>query len=414
MKKNILKSVLAILILCITFSRFTGAPAIPVFAQSSEPKSVFMNFGDNSQTGINFSWNTASKIKTGVVEYCQEDLFHGFTGANVLRVTAHSYEAKNDKDTRTIHKAELTNLKPGMEYVYRVGNGTDSFSPQSSFKTAGGDLKSFTFISLTDTQGESAKDYLKYKNILDKALEKFPETSFLIHTGDMVDNGDRISQWDLFSGAAKAELMKLPIAPSVGNHEAFNKNNTNANTKNFVNTFNPTIAKDTGAPSGTVYSFDYGNAHIAVMNTQCGSKNLKKQAEWLKKDMTKSGKLWKIVALHRGPYGATYDTTDIRRVWTPVFDEVGVDLVFQGHDHNYVRSYPMKNKVRVKDGEGTVYMIGNTGGVKFYPLKSRSWQAVNLQPKTQMYIAVTIENSIMTVGAYDVKNTLCDSLVIKK
>lgn len=414
MKKSLYKSTLVITALCIVLAILAGVPAVPVKAQSSEPKSVFMNFGKDAENSINFTWNTSVKVKTGVVEYCPKEIFNGFSRANIHKVTALNYEAKNDKDSRTIHKAELNKLKPGTEYVYRVGNGTDSFSQQGSFKTAGKNQDKFTFINLTDTQGCSSKEYAKFKNILDRALEKFPETGFLIHSGDMVDNGDRIYQWDLFSEIVKNELMKLPIVPTVGNHETFNKNSTNPDMKNFVNTFNPIIEKDTGAPSGTVYSFDYGNAHIAVMNTQCGSKNLQKQADWLRSDMSKSNKQWKIVSLHRGPYGATYDTTDIRRVWTPVFDEVGVDLVFQGHDHNYVRSFPMKNKARVKTGEGTVYMIGNSGGVKFYPQKTRSWQEVNFQPKTQMYIAVTIDKNKMTVGAYDAKNTLRDSMIIQK
>jgi predicted ester cyclase len=301
-----------------------------------------------------------------------------------------------------------------MEYVFRVGNGTDSFSSQGAFKTAEQDLNRFTFINITDTQGVTARDYAKWKDILDKALIKFPDARFLLHSGDMVDEGHKIAQWDLFAGAVKDEFMKLPIMPAVGNHEAFNKNGTNPDVKNFTNSFNLPLEQDTGAPSGTVYSFDYGNVHIAVMNTQCGSKNLKKQADWLRRDMTGTKKLWKIVALHRGPYGATYDTTDIRTAWTPVFDEAGVDLVFQGHDHNYVRSYPMKNKTKVRAGQGTVYMIGNSGGVKFYPKKTRTWQEVNLQPKTQMYIAVILDEDEMVIEAYDSKNVLRDSLTLKK
>jgi hypothetical protein len=208
--------------------------------------------------------------------------------------------------------------------------------------------------------------------------------------------------------------MGLAILPVLGNHDALNKNNTNANGKNFTDRFNLPKELDTGAPAGTVYSFDYGDAHIAVMNTQCGSLNLKKQAEWLKKDMAASQKPWKIVALHRGPYGATYDSTDIRKAWVPTFDTLGIDLVLQGHDHNYLRTYSMKNGVKVKAGEGTLYLTGNSGGVKFYPTKARSWQAIDLQPNIQMYIAIKASKSTMKIEAYDVKNTLIDSLTINK
>lgn len=412
MKRIFLKLVNGIAVLCIFLSLLTcvsGAAS----AQTAIPKSIINTFGKDPTTGRCFTWNTAAGVKSGFVEYCIKDEFKGFDKSNIIRTAARSYEVKNDLDKRVIHKAELKNLKSGTEYVYRVGD-TNGYSEKGAFKTAERDLKSFTFINITDTQGVTVGDYAKWKNILDKALEKFPSARFLVHTGDMVDNGDKTNQWDNFTGAVKSELMDLPIVPVVGNHDVLNKNLTNYNAKDFTDRFDLPVEQDTGAPDGTVYSFDYGNAHIAVMNTQCGSDNFKKQGDWLRKDMAKTKKAWKVVALHRGPYGATYDTTDIRQAWVPVFDELGIDLVLQGHDHNYVRSYPLKKGAVVEPGKGTIYMVGNSGGVKFYPLKPRSWQEVDLQPKTQMYIAVTVSDTEMVIKAYDSKNALKDSVTIKK
>jgi predicted phosphodiesterase len=272
----------------------------------------------------------------------------------------------------------------------------------------------FTFLTVTDTQGITAKDYSKWKLVLDKALKNHKSASFLVHTGDIVDAGDNAILWDRFVEAAKNELLNLPIAPVVGNHDAKNDNKSNPNCKSFVDRFDVPKTFDNGAPAGTTYSFDYGDAHFAIMNTQCRSENLTKQAAWLQRDMARTKKTWKIVALHRGPYGATYDTADIRNIWAPVFDKLGIDLVFEGHDHNYMRSYPIKNKLKASNGKGTVYVVGNTGGVKFYPKRSRSWQAVNLQPYTQMYLATTITKHKIEIKAYDIQNTLRDSFTLKK
>lgn len=412
LKRIFLKTVNVIAVLCILFSMIACASGA-ASAQTAIPKSIINTFGKDPTTGHCFTWNTSAAVKNGVVEYCVKDEFKGFDKSNIIRVAAWSYEVKNDLDKRMIHKAELKNLKCGTEYVYRVGD-INGYSEKGTFKNAECDLKSFTFINITDTQGVTSGDYAKWKNILVKALKKFPNARFLVHTGDMVDNGDRTNQWDNFASAVKSELMNLPIAPVVGNHDVLNKNLTNSNAKNFTDRFYLPTEQNTGAPAGTVYSFDYGNAHIAVMNTQCGINNFKKQGEWLRNDMKKSNKTWKIVALHRGPYGSTYDTSDIRKAWVPAFDELGIDLVLQGHDHNYVRSYPLKKGVVVKHGDGTLYMVSNSGGVKFYPPKSRSWQAVDLQPKTQMYIAVTVSDTKMVISAYDSKNTLRDSVTIKK
>lgn len=357
---------------------------------------------------------TSAKIETGVVEYCETSSFQGFDKPNVIRVAARSYITNTDAEQRAVHKAQIENLKPGASYTYRIGSDKGGFSPQGAFKTAEESLNNFTFINITDTQGGSSKDYAVWKNTLDKALGRFPGARFLLHTGDMVDVGQDISQWDMFTKAVQPELLNLPLLPAIGNHEAINKNGTNNDFKNFTDRFDLPEIRNTGAPAGTVYSMDYGNVHIAVMNTQCGSSNLKKQADWLRTDMKRSDKPWKIVALHRGPYGATYDTKDIRKSWAPVFDEVGVDLVLEGHDHNYMRSYPMKDNKAVRTGEGTVYMVGNTGGVKFYPAKKRTWQAVDMQPGLQMYIAVTVSDTKMVIEAYDINNTLRDTVTLAK
>lgn len=412
MNKKQIGLIFIILFIYIAIAPFTVSPEA-VTMKASLPESVVSTFGKNPETGRNFTWITPLDTKNGVVEYCVKDKFKGFDKVNIQSATAKSYKTNTDNDTRIIHKVELVNLKPGTEYVYRVGI-KGYYSEQGVFRTAAKDLTSFTFINITDTQGTSISDYKVWKGTLDKALEKFPDARFLIHTGDMVDNGQDIGQWDNFTEVARKELIKLPIVPVVGNHEMLNSNKTNNNAKNYTDRFDTPQVQGTGAPLGTVYSFDYGNAHIAVMNTQCGGNNLKSQGEWLRNDMAKSLKKWKIVALHRGPYGATYDTTDIRKAWVPIFDELGIDLVLQGHDHNYMRSYPMKNGVAVKPGKGTIYMVGNTGGVKFYPLKSRSWQAVDLQPRVPMYISVTVSSTKMVIRAYDNKNKLRDSFIVNK
>lgn len=392
-----------------------GTTKFPIStASQSTSISVVNNFGEDPQTERNFTWETSPVMNTGFIEYCPKNEFKSFTGENILISTAKSYESRNDAGTRTIHKASLKNLKPGTVYVYRVGNGTDLISTQGTFKTAEKNPDQFTFVQITDTQGANSRDYTVWEHTLDIALKTFPNARFLLHTGDMVDNGEEIVQWDLFTGAVKSELMNLPIEPAIGNHEAINRNGTNSDEKNFIDRFNLPATMGTGAPAGTVYSFDYGYAHIAVLNTECSSDNLSKEGDWLKADMQNSDKPWKIVALHRGPYGATYDSAEVRDALTPYFDEAGIDLVLQGHDHNYVRTYPMYNKAKATAGTGTVYITANSGGVKFYPRKSRSWQAVDLQPYTQMFVAVTVAKSTLKIQAYDVNTTLKDTITLSQ
>jgi predicted phosphodiesterase len=394
----------------------TGSPTVGSTAKKSAGeilRSVINNFGKDPQTTRNFTWYTSEAYKGGVLQYCENNAFSGFDKSNIITVNAQSHLTKTNADKRVTHKVQLSNLKAGTEYVYRVGTGKGEFSSKGIFKTAEQSLNSFNFIWITDNQGSNTSDNQFWKNTLDKALAKCPDAKFLLHTGDMVSNGEDIKLWDLFADAVKEEFLNLPIVPVLGNHDTINNNKTNPDAKNFSERFNIYKEKNSGATAGTVYSFDYGDAHIAVMNSQCGSWNYKKQADWLKRDMSETNKQWKIVAVHRGPYGL-YSSDDVREAWAPVFDELGIDLVLKGHDHKYARSFPIKDNGVVEANQGTVYITGNTSGNRLYAEAPGVYQQVELQPYTQMYVTVSINNRALTIKAYDVKDNLLDSFTMQK
>jgi acid phosphatase type 7 len=52
----------------------------------------------------------------------------------------------------------------------------------------------------------------------------------------------------------------------------------------------------------------------------------------------------------------------LRKAWLELFDTYHVDLVLQGHDHAYLRTYAMKADKRVASPkEGTIYIVSNAG-----------------------------------------------------
>jgi len=387
----------------------------PCFAVGSSFISETNSFGENPATQHGFAWSTSAAVAKSWIEYCPKSAFTSFSEKSIGHVTASAYTAVNDGGKRRVFKVDLSNLQPDTDYIYRLVASDGSTSPNGIFRTAGTLAERFSFLNITDTQGADAKDYGVWGKTLSMALKQNPDARFLVHTGDIVDNGDSIAQWDEFAQAAQGMLLNLPIEPAVGNHDVLNKNKTNGSVHNFTDLFETPRNVGTGTVPGTAYSFDYSNVHIAVMNTECGASNLASQAKWLLQDMKKSNKPWKIVALHRGPYGGPHDSSDIRKIWVPAIDQAGVDLVLEGHDHNYIRTYPMKGGVAVKPGKGTVYIDSNTGGVKdYYMPVSHYWQAVDFQPGTQMYLAVTVDGSALTVKAYDVSNALIDTLRLNK
>lgn len=408
-KKKTAKLLLTLCLMLVLASAVHPVSASAAALKTDHSVHVVNQFGNDPATERNFAWQTPNTITSGQLEYCLKSGFTDFNKNKFSTAGAFSWSINTGEGLRMVHKVSVKNLKPGAEYIYRIRFGKSTVTPSGTFRTASAEASAFTFLQITDTQGSDAEDYQLWKKTLDTALKDFPDAAFLLHTGDIVDSGQSIRQWDLFVSAAGPELMQLPIEPAVGNHEAVNSNGINPSDKFFTDRFNLPEVSGAGAPPGTVYSFDYGYARVAVLNTECSSDNLKKEGEWLLADMKRSKKPWKIVALHRGLYGATYDSATTRKILAPVFDQAGIDLVLQGHDHNYVRSFPIKGNKIVKSGTGTVYVTANSGGIKFYPKKTRSWQQICLQPNLQTFLAVTVEEKQLTAKAFDVNHKLIDS-----
>jgi len=91
---------------------------------------------------------------------------------------------------------------------------------------------------------------------------------------------------------------------------------------------------------------------------------------------------WKIVFFHKplytSPGGHAPDEMGIRDKAVPLFDKYHVDLVLQGHNHNYQRSYPLNygkggdEPSIVDSGKGTIYVVAGTGGESHYPSTSQA------------------------------------------
>lgn len=114
-----------------------------------------------------------------------------------------------------------------------------------------------------------------------------------------------------------------------------------------------------GVPSGSeqYYSFDYANVHIVSLDSQVTARDpvlRDTMREWLIMDLAANLQDWTIVIFHHPPYSkSSHDSDteaasrlsidlpmlDMRREFTSVFEEHGVDLVYGGHSHAYERSW---------------------------------------------------------------------------
>ncbi|WP_086074512.1 purple acid phosphatase family protein [Paenibacillus camerounensis] len=374
------------------------------------PYNLVTTFKEDTDTSRAFTWYTEDAAAAGRLEVVKGGEA-SFDGASVFRIKAEDTAIKTDKGKRGVHKAEVSGLEPGTVYTYRAGSGKDGeWSAAATFTTAEADTDQVTFINVTDSQGITPADFAVWGRTLNKAAETFPAAQFIVHNGDFTEDAEDSAAWNSFFSNVDSLVSRIPLMPVTGNHDEVDEQ-----AAEFTSHFNLPDNGAKGSIAGTSYSFDYGPVHITVLNTEG---NLKKQAEWLKKDLAGTDKAWKIVAFHRPAYGGnTYKKLD---EWAQLFDKYEVDLVLQGHNHEYSRSYPLLDGEIVAEGEGaagasrgTVYVVTNASGNKFNEKKEdQFYHAVHFQNNKAMFAGISISGRVLNYQAYDVDGSLLDEFTL--
>jgi 3',5'-cyclic AMP phosphodiesterase CpdA len=184
---------------------------------------------------------------------------------------------------------------------------------------------------------------------------------FVVLAGDLVDRGNERTNWDHFFLRAAPVFNRLPVMPCVGNHEYLD-----VGPRLYRAFFELPRNGPQGIDPDLVYSFEAGDACFAVLDSTIAVWNAaeaRRQAEWMDRTFARTEARWKIAIFHPVyPSHPWRDMPALRAHWVPVFDKHHVDLVLQGHDHAYLRTYPMHGHRRVEGPDrGTIYVVAVSG-----------------------------------------------------
>jgi hypothetical protein len=98
-------------------------------------------------------------------------------------------------------------------------------------------------------------------------------------------------------------------------------------------------------PNMANYSFDYGDAHFLCLdsNVYVDPTDAALQT-WIASDLDATDAVWKFVVYHHPGFtaGTAHYSEQQMRVLAPLFERHGVDIVLNGHVHNYQRTRPMR------------------------------------------------------------------------
>jgi 3',5'-cyclic AMP phosphodiesterase CpdA len=251
--------------------------------------------------------------------------------------------------------------------------------------------------------------------LLKKARERRPDASALLIAGDLVDRGNERTNWDHFFLRAAGVFEGLPVMPAVGNHEYLDRGPWL-----FRTFFDLPANGPEGVSRDLVYSFELADAFVAVLDSTLAVSDpgaARLQAEWLDQRLASTSRRWKLVMFHHPVYAShpNRESPSLRDAWVSVFDRHHVDLVIQGHDHAYLRTYPMRGGRRTgSPAEGTVYTV-SVSGDKFYDQDPREYTEVGFT-HVSTYQTIDIQPCAgrLVYKAFDSDGRERDGFVIEK
>jgi hypothetical protein len=251
-------------------------------------------------------------------------------------------------------------------------------------------LSNFNFAAVGDTNCNSITE-----NIVEDIQAKAPE--IVLGLGDYIYNDDSADCW-LEIIEPIDNIMKI----AIGNHE--------------IGAILTELMEHYGL-TDQYYSFDYQNVHITVMSDYVPDEIGSEQHDFVQNDLAKAAADpnidWIVVSHHSQKYASTqnYDIPDENEwntIYHPLFEQYNVDLVLQGHQHNYQRTYPIKynidtpinpiitdrNRSTYTNPEGQIYLTVGTGGASLHSLNgNKAPYIITAQDEVYGFLNVDITNN---------------------
>lgn len=262
-----------------------------------------------------------------------------------------SWSVRSDSSAALNHHIYLP-CYPYTQYQYIILADGDSIGPYS-FWTAPepGAMEDFQFCAYGDTRN----GHTMHSTVIDHMESCHP--MFVTHSGDMIDDGHDNSQWDTYFEVIadwNHLAREAPFFYAMGNHDD-------------ESVYFYDAVKLPQNPHGTeaYSSFDWGRIHFVAINSEIDYSLTSDQYEFLSNDLTAASSNpaydFIIGLVHRPLYSSGYHgrEEDLAEVLEPLLIANDVDLVIQGHDHMYERSYAQ---------DGVIYVVSGGGGAPPSPI----------------------------------------------
>ena len=291
-------------------------------------------------------------------------------------------------------KVSFTGLAAGKTVYYDVLDGRAE--GKGSFKTPPAGPATFEAVVFGDTRTR----HDLHRRVIE-AINRYATPELLIHTGDLVSDGSDSGMWPLFFDIERDLLRKTAFFPVLGNHEH--------GASKYYDFFEVTTP---------YYSFDWGQAHFVILNSDIGNVAISREARenfweeqrrWMEEDLAASQKAqFRFAVMHHPPFTAVKrrqaggGNTFVRAL-IPLFERYKVQAVFNGHDHNYQHH----------EFEGVHYVVTGGGGAPLYPVDGPMEGITKKVVSTEHFVRLKMEPGKASVEAWGLDGAILDTFEMK-
>jgi 3',5'-cyclic AMP phosphodiesterase CpdA len=295
---------------------------------------------------------------------------------------------KDDSTLVNEHIVTLSGLKPYTKYFYTIGSLVDTTlqgNEDNYFYTL--PEKGSEQLVRIAAFGDCGNNSINQRNVKDQLLKYLGGNDLnawiLIGDNAYTRGTDAEFQAKFFNVYKDDLLKKYPLYPVPGNHDyqdlIYASPADQTKVAYYQNFSMPTKGEAGGIPSNTkaYYSYDIGNVHFLALDSfGKDSKGARifdvmgEQAEWVKKDLKANKSKWVVAYFHHPPYSMGSHDSDkiqemakIRENFTPILEELGVDLVLCGHSHVYERTKMIKGYTGKEADYDVKYELSSSTGL---------------------------------------------------
>ena len=318
------------------------------YVLTEDPQRVFLTFGNDGELSRNVSWVCGGVSKQAKLEYTK------IGSGDTLLVDGSSKFLRTLGGFGYANWAKFKELSYGDSYSYRVWND-DRSSDWYSFTMQPDSTDHFSFVFIGDVQDTLRG---KTRGFMENVRHRYPQADFYMFAGDFAERPMNC-YWDEAYQSVDSIAPTKPILVSPGNHE-YVKGLVRVLEKRFAYVFSYLL--ESRYKNNNVYSIKGKTNNLAV-----------------------------------------------RWMFDGLFREYGVDLVLQGHEHNYAR---MTNKNDEGEMTTPLYLVSHASPKSYRLSFNDKYDRFGTNHRFYQHIDVT--GDTLRMQAYLENDSLYDDVRIVK